>query len=111
YPRVRQEVVYQVQPGDTLSEIAQRHGLSVKELIAFQDGRVRDPNHVRVGQTLRFEVDGGLVEAFQPPPKPAARSKVGTTHKRPMARIDTRLEATGDLYIKRPHLAFGTAKT
>ena len=111
YPRVRKEVVYEVRPGDTLSEIAQAHGLSVKELIAFQGGQLRDPNHVRVGQTLKFEVDGGLVEAFLPPPKTAKRSTVGTKSKRPVARVDTRLEATADIYIKRPHLAFGTAKT
>jgi LysM repeat protein len=111
YPRVRKELVYEVQPGDTLSEIAHSHGVSVEEVIALQDGGVRDPNHLRVGQTLRFWVDGGLVEDFQPPPKTARRSKVGTASKRPRARVDARLEATSDIHIKRPHLAFGTAKT
>lgn len=112
YPRVRKEVVYEVRPGDTLSEIAQAHGLAVKEVIELQDGRLRDPNHLRAGQTLRFWVDGGLVEDFQPPPrKPARRSSVGTTARRPRAKVDTRLESSGDIFIKRPHLAFGTAKT
>jgi LysM repeat protein len=109
YPRVRKEVVHEVAPGDTLSEIAQAHGLTMEEVIAMQDGRVRDPNHLRVGQRLRLWVDGGLVEDFQPPPAP--RSKVGTKSKRPAAKVDARLEASADIHIKRPHLAFGTAKT
>jgi LysM repeat protein len=111
YPRTRKEVVLEVRRGDTLSEIAHAHGLSVQEIIDAQEGRLRDANHLRVGQTLRFQVDGGLVEDFQPPPKTAKRSTVGTSAKRPVTRVDTRLEATRDLHIKRPHLAFGTAKT
>lgn len=108
YPRVRREVVYEVQPGDTLSEIADAHGLTVGELVEVSDGGWKNPDHVRVGQNLRFWVDGGLVEDFAPPPKPKKRSRVGTRRRAP---VSAKLPATRHIHVKRPRLAYGTTKT
>jgi LysM repeat protein/uncharacterized protein YvpB len=41
---------YQIQPGDTLSEIAQRHGTTVEWLAELNS--IRDPNVIEVGDTL-----------------------------------------------------------
>lgn len=41
---------YKVQPGDTLSKIAARAGVSVRELAELNN--IKDPNKIRVGQTL-----------------------------------------------------------
>jgi N-acetylmuramoyl-L-alanine amidase len=43
---------YVVQPGDTLSAIAQRHGTTVDELTAAND--LPDPDRIRVGQPLEL---------------------------------------------------------
>lgn len=41
---------YTVRRGDSLSKIAQRHNMSVKELQRLNN--ISNPNHIRVGQTL-----------------------------------------------------------
>ncbi len=43
---------YQVQPGDSLSLIAERFGTDVPTLVALND--IADPNHIEVGQVLRL---------------------------------------------------------
>ena len=55
-PGMRGYVVHQVVSGDTLSEIALRHGSTV-EHIATANG-IRDPDLIRVGQVLRVPVPG-----------------------------------------------------
>src|SRR5687768_6406683 len=43
---------YTVRPGDTLSGIARRHGVNVSDLASAN--ALRDPNHIRIGQSLRM---------------------------------------------------------
>lgn len=43
--------VHRVASGETLFQIAQRHGITVKELIA-QNGYLRNPNSIHIGQVL-----------------------------------------------------------
>lgn len=43
---------YVVKPGDTLYQIAQRHGMEVGTLISLNN--ISDPSQLRVGQTLRL---------------------------------------------------------
>ena len=45
---------YTVQAGDTLSEIAGKSGISSKDLIRIN--KIKDPNRIAVGQTLRLPV-------------------------------------------------------
>ena len=56
---------HKVQPGETLSVIAQRYGVSTQNLVALNN--LSDPNQVVVGQTLQ------LRGTPKPKPKPAAK--------------------------------------
>ena len=109
-PRVRRQVVHKVGKGDTLSEIAGSHGLTVKELMAELKGSVKNPNHVVVGTELKFWVDGGVPEAFLPPLPKKKRSTSGSKGRK-HARVNVQLQPSEHLKIKRPYLAYGTAKT
>jgi LysM repeat protein len=113
YPRVRASVEHIVAPGETLSEIAARYELTLGELLVESPKLLAHPNLVRVGQTLRFSVDGGLVDEFSPPPKRAAAKKrrgAGKPSGR-RAAVAVQLTTNDDLQIKRPHLAWGTQRT
>lgn len=48
---------YTVRSGDTLSELAQRHGVSVDSLVA--ENSISNPNHIVVGQTLTIPGQAG----------------------------------------------------
>ncbi len=56
------DIVYQVQRGDTLSQIAERHGASVRDLMALNN--LQSENRIRAGQSLRLLSDSApeLVE-------------------------------------------------
>jgi nucleoid-associated protein YgaU len=45
---------YRVRPGDTLSTIARRHGMSWHRLYQVNAGRISNPNRIYVGQVLRL---------------------------------------------------------
>ena len=55
---------YVVQPGDTLSRIAQRHGLHWRALA--RHNRLDDPNHLVPGQVLQIPPTPGLTGRLQP---------------------------------------------
>jgi LysM repeat protein len=55
--------------GETLSDIADRHGIPVSTLIALN--RLSDPNHVEVGQVLKLR---GANRAAWSAPKPTAKA-------------------------------------
>ncbi len=63
-PRERKEIAYTVQSGDSLGEIAERYGLTLRELERFQRGKVDRASHLRVGQRLSVWVDGKIVDGF-----------------------------------------------
>ena len=115
FPRVRERKEHRVATGETLTAIAGRHGLTVDEVMAMQDGAVTDPNRIHPGDTLVLWVDGGLVEGFRPPPpKPKKKARKGgrkAKSKRRGAKVGVQLEGDDRIHIKRPRLAFGTAKT
>jgi len=52
---------YTVQPGDTLSAIARRYGVSVADLVAAN--RLADPNHIRYGESLAIPAPGAAAPA------------------------------------------------
>lgn len=114
FPRVRERVEHIVAAGETASEIAAKYELSVDELVAYQAGRLTDPNRLRAGVRLQLEVDGGLVEDFLPPlpaPPKATRRRAGGKRRAPHASVDVQLSPSSEVHLKRPHLAFGTKKT
>lgn len=63
-PRERTKIQYSVQSGDTLGSIAVEYGLTPNELLRFQQGKLSDPNSLRVGQSLVVWVDGGVLRGF-----------------------------------------------
>jgi LysM repeat protein len=65
-PAAATDRVVVVQPGDTLSEIAEAHGLTVAQLLALNT--IADPNRIYAGQKLRLS-------AAAPAPVPPAAAK------------------------------------
>ena len=57
----RDEIVYVVERGDTLARIAQRHDVSVGEILRWNRGI--DPDLIRIGQEIRLRVEGGSHES------------------------------------------------
>jgi len=111
-PRLHKTVEHRVVQGDTITSLARAYGMSVPDFLATQVQPIADPDAIRLGQVLRFTVDGGMVEDFLPPvpPKVASR-KVGGSREPNRTRVNVQLHGNDDVLIKRPHLAFGTAKT
>ncbi len=56
-PPVQNYITYVVQPGDTLSEIAERYGTTYQTLAALNN--ISDPNLIVTGQTIRIPEDSG----------------------------------------------------
>ena len=54
-PPVQNYITYVIQPGDTLSEIAQRYGTSYQTLAALN--QISNPNLIYAGQTIRIPED------------------------------------------------------
>jgi len=60
------EVIYIVQPGDTLSSIAQRFGTTVAAIVAAND--IANPDLIWVGQRLIIPIGGTPVPTLTPSP-------------------------------------------
>jgi len=54
--------VYTVKKGDTLSEIAQKYGTTVNELVKLNN--IKNPNLIYVGQKLKIESNGKEVKQY-----------------------------------------------
>ncbi len=63
-PRERTRTSHTVVAGENLGSIAERYGLSPKELERYQRGKLDDPNALREGQRLVVWVDGRVVVGF-----------------------------------------------
>lgn len=109
FPRLTKTVEHEVQPGETLTAIAGQYGLSVPDLLEQQGGAITDPNHLRVGQVVTMELDGGLVPDFLPPPPQKRKRSRKSGGKR--TRVGTALSPSKHIHIKRPRAAYGTDKT
>lgn len=68
-PAVRAEGTHVVRPGDTLLGIARQYGVTVKDLIGWNN--LTDPNQIHVGQVLRIApalpAGGAIVQPITPP--------------------------------------------
>jgi N-acetylmuramoyl-L-alanine amidase len=69
-PAAATDRVVVVRPGDTLSQIALDHGVSVAQLRALNG--IADPNRIYVGQRLRLSRAPAPGQAAAPKPKPKA---------------------------------------
>lgn len=73
---------YEVQPGDTLSQVARDHGTTVNRLVALNG--IADPNLIFVGQNLKTPGGGAVkpapgVKQHQEPPKQAPAKSSGSS--------------------------------
>jgi len=99
-PRETVIETHEVAAGETFNAIAYAHELSPDELLAMQDGKLRDPDKLRVGDELRIVTVGDILIGFEP--DEPARGKLVHSRKLPEHEAYT---------IKRPHLAYGTPRT
>jgi LysM repeat protein len=99
-PREIVEFEYEVKSGDTFNKIAYDNGLAPDELLALQDGKLRDPNKLRVGHKLRIVSVGEILPGFEPePPQPGRLSS------------SRKLPDHNAYVIKREHHVYGTSGT
>lgn len=93
---------YKVAKGDSLSKIAKRHGVSTRELAAFNG--INDPNKIRIGQTLylpgnaKSSASGGVEASVKPRvAKPSAKGdyvvRAGDSLSRIAAKNGTTVQA------------------
>lgn len=61
---VKQEGMHVVRPGDTLLGISRQYGVTVKDLVAWNN--LSDPNQIHVGQSLRVAPAGAIGTVVQP---------------------------------------------
>lgn len=54
-PRI---VEYKIRKGDSLSEIAKRHGATLKQVTSYNN--IRNPNKIKVGQVIKIPVKDGV---------------------------------------------------
>ncbi|HSG15428.1 MAG TPA: LysM peptidoglycan-binding domain-containing protein [Anaerolineae bacterium] len=73
-PPIEGGCTYVVQPGDTLSSIAVRHGTTVRELVVINN--IANPNLIYAGQTLKLSADSNC---SQPPTTPPPTTPPPTT--------------------------------
>jgi LysM repeat protein len=81
------DTIYVVQPGDTLSAIAARFGVSVQALITANN--LANPNLIYVGQRLTIPGVGGTPAPTSPPGTPAPTSVPGAGTRYTVQRGDT----------------------
>lgn len=82
-----ESVTHTVQRGDTLSKIASQHGVTTRELTAFNN--ISDPNSLRVGQKV-------LVPTSAAAPRPAAPAPAAPA---PAARPTVDLSTAEQVYV------------
>jgi LysM repeat protein len=103
-PHLYEEGTYTVKNGDSWSEIAEKYGMSAKELQDLQKGSMRKKidagRSIQPGDEVTVLIDRGVLGAFMPPDEDKGVLKIGVP-----------LDPGKHYYIKRPHLAFGTAHT
>jgi LysM repeat protein len=78
-------LMYTVQEGDTLGEIAQTYGVSTQDLIDAND--LANPNVLQVGQTLIVPTDGLPIPAPLEPTPEATRLPTLTSSESPIIEI------------------------
>ena len=57
------DMIYTIQKGDTLSELAKRFNTSVDSLVKANN--IKDPNKIYAGHTLTVPVAGSILDAIK----------------------------------------------
>ncbi|MGB1013036.1 MAG: penicillin-insensitive murein endopeptidase, partial [Nannocystaceae bacterium] len=102
---VRVENQHVVTKGENLGKIAGHYGLTVRELVGLQAGKLRtqlekNPHSLWVGTKLRILVEKQVLEVYKPPAEDVGRLPVGV-----------KLKPRPGVLIKRDHLVWGTKAT
>ena len=100
-PRVIEKVVHTVASGDTLGSIAKTYGVSPGELMAFQNGRLKDANSLKIGQELVVYREGSIAPGF------------ADEHDSDTGVLQGGVQLPGGSHyvVKHPSNAWGTGKT
>jgi LysM repeat protein len=99
-PREVDEREHVVAAGETFNAIAIAYGISPKELLEQQGGKLEDPSLLRTGQRLRVVTVGDILDGFEPEAPVSGRLSSGR-----------KLPESEAYEIKRPHNAWGTKRT
>ncbi len=98
-PRERRKITHTVRRGDSVGAVARRYGLTVREVVSFQRGRLQNPKELRRGQRLVVWVDGEVMPGY------GVDSEGGA-----LAR-GVQLPPSAHYTIKNPSLSWGTSRT
>lgn len=99
-PRERKKATHTVKSGENVGKIAKKYGLTSRELIAYQRGKLSNPSALRTGQKLVVYKDGGLVAGFGALDDDSGTLKGGTN-----------LRSGAHYTTKASSLSWGTSKT
>ena len=89
-----------VESGDTLSDIADKYGLTSSELLGYQRGKLKDANDLKVGQKLVVYKEGGVLPGYG-----AYDDDTGDLPS------GVQLPSGSHYVVKSPSLAWGTGDT
>lgn len=90
-------MTYTVKPGDTLSKIAMRNGVSVTQLMQANP-QIKNPNKINVGDVLNVPNDSTTTDNTQPLPTsvvPAAIGAVGKALADTLGKLSAKYETGG----------------
>lgn len=97
-----QVVTYMVQPGDTLTRIAARFGVTVSGLVELND--IQNPNLIEVGQVLQIPESGTAPTATPSPSPTSTRTPAATTYvvqlRDTLTRIGARFGVTVNALVR-----------
>lgn len=90
-------MTYTVRPGDTMSKIAMRNGVTVAQLLQANP-QVTDPNRIRVGDVLNIPNSSTTTDNTQPLPASVVTTAVGalgTAMAEALGRLSAKYETGG----------------
>lgn len=90
-------MTYTVKPGDTLSKIAMRNGVTLAQLLQANP-QVKDPNRIKVGDVLNVPNDATTTENTKPLPAsavPAAMGALGKAIADELGKLSAKYETGG----------------
>ncbi len=95
-------IEYKIRRGDALSDIAKKHGITLRQLASFNN--IRNANRIRVGQVIRIPVPGGANATQSGPQLPAELVKT-------LSSIKTKSTQWRHIVIHHSASASGSAKS
>ncbi len=101
-PHVRERITHEVSSGETLSGIAAKYDLSVRELTSYQQGKLDTSEYLKVGTRLVVWRDGDIAPGF---------GGVDYDDDNGVLPHGVQMPVSRNYVVKTPAYAWGTAKT